>query len=47
VGDKAKFGYDFESLTESEVLKDMYDVSRALQAFASYKFDEVTEEDED
>lgn len=47
VGDKAKFAYNFESLTESEILKDMYDVSRALLAFASYKFDEVVEEEDE
>lgn len=44
VGNKAKYAYDFQCLTESEILKDLYDVSRALLAFASYKFDEVTDE---
>ena len=47
VVDKAKFSYNFERFTESEILKDMYDSSRALLSFASYKFEEVVEEEDE
>lgn len=47
VANKAKYSYNFESFIQSVLLKDLHDVSRALCSFASYKFDEVVEEEDE